>query len=222
MSKNSYRGLFVAFEGNDGAGKSTIAKEVFDILQQYNENVIFLDKNHPLMQSGYSMYHMAKIRDILWDYDISAPLHELGDTHWLLLLAAWFAALDSNVIQPALRDNKMIVSDGWYYKYLARFVLKNKYDNDFIRQLFYLCRQPDHVIFLDSKPELTYLRKNIVKPSESGQLENNIYYNFMSYQKEVRSIYEFFFANNWSIINSDAITADEVIRKSILIIKRNS
>ncbi|PQQ30291.1 thymidylate kinase [Photorhabdus luminescens] len=213
------RGLFIAFEGNDGAGKSTISREIYDILSLDYNNIVFLDKNYPLLPSGYSMYHMGKIRDILWDYDISAPLGELGDRHWILLIASWFSVLDSLIIQPCLLQGKIIICDSWYYKYLARFLLKSTELAELSKSVLSINTKPDMVIYLDVPPNIAEKRKRILKPSESGKLEINENYDFIEYQKHVLNQYQTFYDDTWKIIDTDTLTKDAVIKLIVDIIQ---
>ncbi|ACS84769.1 dTMP kinase [Musicola paradisiaca] len=215
------KGFFIAFEGNDGAGKSTVSRDIYDSIVTIYPNTTFLDKNHPVLESGYGMYHMGKIREILWDYDISAPLDELGDSHWLLLLSSWFAALDYGIIKPALNEGKIIISDGWFYKYIARFSLKNDIMRNIANEVFNLSTEPDLTIYLDVTPRVAATRKETLKPSESGMLENDKNLNFSSYQQLVREQYSKFFNDKWIHMNTTDLSPEYLKVHIIEIIKSN-
>ena len=108
------RGCFLVFEGPDGAGKALIAREVAAALSRGGRKVVSLQKSHPPSDSGYAAYHFARLREVLWEYEPTAPLATMGDQHWMLLIASWFHALDFYAIQPRLADGQTVLIDGWY------------------------------------------------------------------------------------------------------------
>ena len=182
-------GLFISFEGTDGAGKSTIARQVADRLKAQEPAIVFLEKNNPPLTSGYAMYHMTRLREVLWQYEPTAPLTELGDQHWLSLIASWFFAVQHCALAPLLDADRIVICDGWYYKYLARFLLKAEPVRAQSRQLFSMLAKPDFAIILDVDPKVALSRKRVLRPSETGALESGrtgAPGDFITYQARVR------------------------------------
>lgn len=97
---------YVAIEGVDGAGKSTVAREVAERLRGLGEKVRLVRE-----PGGTPMGE--QIRSLL--------LHDVDMSPWTeaLLFAAQRAQLASEVIAPALEEGEWVVSDRSYYSSLA-------------------------------------------------------------------------------------------------------
>lgn len=97
---------YVAIEGVDGAGKSTVARKVAERLRNLGEKVRLVRE-----PGGTPMGE--QIRALLLHDDDMAPWTEA------LLFAAQRAQLASEVIAPALAEGEWVVSDRSYYSSLA-------------------------------------------------------------------------------------------------------
>ena len=93
-------GVFIALEGVDGSGKSTIAKRLVQALQQAGQRAI-LTREPGGTTTG------EQIRAVLLG-QASSPI--LPTTE-MLLFAAARAQLVGEVIEPALRDGLIVVAD---------------------------------------------------------------------------------------------------------------
>jgi dTMP kinase len=221
--KESFAGRFISFEGADGSLKAVVARRVFEELRIKNNRVIFLEKNHPVMSSGYAAYHLARIREVLWDYESDAPLDALGDQHWLHLLASWFHALDHGVIQPAIERSDTVIANGWFYKYRSRFSLKANSFPDDSQHAFQRIKEPDLTILLDVNPEVALKRKGSnLKPSESGLMDGSSGQregSFLEYQTKVRANLIQNAGENWTVIDTSEMKIDAIVRRSIMAIE---
>lgn len=213
---------FIAFEGNDGSGKSTTAKLVADQLRDEGHDIFFLDKNCPTFESGYAAYHMGKIREILWDYENDAPLEVLGDRHWIDLIAAWFHGLENCVVMPQLDRGQTVISDGWVAKYLARFQLKDSAIAECANAVFSNVMVPDAVIFLDVEPQIAFDRKPSTKRSERGELEgaSKTGNTFVDYQKSVRERLLSIADDSWTYIETSFLNVEGTSRKAAEAVKQ--
>lgn len=97
---------YVAIEGVDGAGKSTVAREVAERLRSLGEKVRLVRE-----PGGTPMGE--RIRSLLLHDEDMAPWTEA------LLFAAQRSQLASEVIAPALDEGEWVVSDRSYYSSLA-------------------------------------------------------------------------------------------------------
>lgn len=98
--------LYLAIEGVDGAGKSTVAREVAGRLRGLGEEVRLVRE-----PGGTPMGE--QIRSLLLHGEDMAPWTEA------LLFAAQRAQLAAGVIGPALEKGEWVVSDRSYYSSLA-------------------------------------------------------------------------------------------------------
>jgi dTMP kinase len=100
VQANFLSGLFIALEGVDGSGKSTIAKRLVQELQEAGRRAI-LTREPGGTTTG------EQIRTVLLGQGSSAIL----PTTEMLLFAAARAQLVGEVIEPALRDGLVVVAD---------------------------------------------------------------------------------------------------------------
>lgn len=98
--------LYLAVEGVDGAGKSTVARAVAERLEAEGATVT-------LVREPGGTAIGEEIRSLLLDGQAMAPWTEA------LLFAAQRAQLASEVIGPALARGEWVVSDRTYYSSLA-------------------------------------------------------------------------------------------------------
>ncbi|MBC3365334.1 thymidylate kinase [Pseudomonas sp. SWRI154] len=218
MNNSTERSMFIAFEGTDGAGKSTIARATYSKMLDSFPGLSYIDKNRPPVTSGYTEFHMSRIREILWEYPDDAPLDQLGDRHWINLIAAWFQATDYAAITPLINAGISCIADGWYYKYLARFLLKNSDLAEEALTIFSTIRTPDAVIFLDVDPARAAQRKGAFRLSESGAYDGgneDRFNSFITYQNQVRSSYELCGLANWISIDTTDLSEEAVLDKAI-------
>ncbi|MGF6557819.1 dTMP kinase [Pseudomonas sp. S30_BP2TU TE3576] len=218
MKDTSQPAIFIAFEGTDGAGKSTVARATYDKILKSHAALQYIDKNRPPVSSGYSEFHMSRLREVLWDYPDQAPLEQLGDRHWLALITAWFQATDYGAIRPLVDSGMSCIADGWYYKYLARFLLKNEDLAEEALVVFSTIRKPDFVIFLDVDPVLAAQRKESFRLSESGAYDGgneDRIQSFIEYQNRVRSSYERCGLESWVRIDTTDLSEEAVLDKAV-------
>lgn len=135
-------GKYVALEGGDGTGKSTVAAALAAAIEETGAEVILVREpgGTPLGEA---------VRGLLLD---SATLDDWAEA---LLFAAQRAELARGVLAPALADGKWVVSDRTYYSSIAYQgharglgVAKVRH----INELGLAGVVPDHVFVLDVDP----------------------------------------------------------------------
>ncbi len=101
-------GLFISFEGNDGSGKSSAIKAVYDKLKELGYDVI-------LSREPGGSKIAEKIRELILDKD------NLGMDDWTeaLLYAASRREHIQKTILPALKEGKIILCDRFLDSSLA-------------------------------------------------------------------------------------------------------
>ncbi|MEX2133454.1 MAG: dTMP kinase, partial [Acidimicrobiia bacterium] len=99
-------GAYIAIEGGDGSGKSTVAMAVDERLKALGYETV-------MVREPGSTALGEEIRKLLLDGDHMAPWAEA------LLFAAQRAQLASEVIAPALDAGKWVISDRTYFSSVA-------------------------------------------------------------------------------------------------------
>jgi dTMP kinase len=178
------KGIFIAFEGCEGVGKSTQIELLKQYLVETNQPAVFTREpgGTPLAE---------KIREvILSDKNSVTPLTEA------YLFAAARAAHMREIILPALNEGKIVVTD--------RFILSSLAYQGKARGLGFstvldinkhACpRFPDITLFLDMKPSESFRKKN-GKAIEGDRMENEsdsfhnlVYQGFKEAQQNDKSI----------------------------------
>jgi dTMP kinase len=79
--------------------------------------------------------------------------------HWILLIASWYSALDR--IQPlfSAHADRIVVVDGWYYRNIAKTVVRAGGDERWLDSLFASAVNPNVVVVLDVDPEVAWTRR---------------------------------------------------------------
>jgi thymidylate kinase len=130
-------------------------------------------------------------------------------------MTAWFYALDRSIVQPFIAESRHVIVDGWFYKLLCRFSLKEGMDKAHLEACFTGLTIPDYVIFLDIDPTVAASRKTSFTYSESGHFDGwsgRTSANFIQYQTLVREeVIKLRNEKNWSTIRVDNLTIDEVV-----------
>ena len=109
-------GQFIAIEGTDGVGKTSLARRLADIsyetaLARLTEptaaitpdigggTVVFVPRRQVSATSTYAATLMEHLSTMLWH---SGDAQDLSDAFWVSLQAAWFTAHTETVIGPIL------------------------------------------------------------------------------------------------------------------------
>ncbi len=207
MIKDNRHGHFYCFEGIDGAGKTTMAKIMSDMLSSHTETIFIDKKNIELFQNHAVKLQMRNIKKALWDYPRDLDLEVMGDYHWITLIASWYSTLEHACIRPLTNAGKNVVVDGWIYKYVARFSLKESVSPELIKALFYNIPAPDRVFLLNVEPSVAAQRKGMIKASEAGTFDgeeaNSRVEGFVNYQAQVQqALYAIADENRWRVIDT--------------------
>lgn len=143
------RGLFIVFEGIDGAGKSTQVKMLAEALVRRGCSVeVCRDPGGTKMGE--------QIRKILLD-----PVEHIAPPAEALLYAASRAQLAAEVIRPALRRGKVVIGDRFSDSTLAYQGFGRGLPVDLLRQVNKLADgelAPDLTVLLDLPPEMVQER----------------------------------------------------------------
>jgi len=209
------QGIFITLEGIDGSGKDTQAKMLAKYLEKKGYSVLITRE-----PGGTSVGE--KIREIL----LNPEIEKVDSRAEVLLFAASRAQIVSNVIKPALKEGKIVISNryvdsSYTYQGMAReigldWVIEvNKWAT---RELL-----PDITFFLDIPEEV-----GLERVDRSRNIRDKIEKNGEIFQKKVREGYyklAKMFPERYRIIDSKRkeLLIHKDIRKEVdKFIKKNS
>ncbi|GIF01130.1 dTMP kinase [Paractinoplanes rishiriensis] len=168
-------GKFIALEGPDGVGKSTLAARLGDLDYTaavarldgagHGQRLVFVRRRQISATSDYSARIMSQLSTVLWH---SGDARDLPDAFWVAAQAAWFTAHATTVIQPLLAAGYDVIVDGWTHKFFSKLLLQGYTDNE-LQTIFGRIRMPDAVLLLTADIGALYDRRQArFRPAELG------------------------------------------------------
>ncbi|HDN83378.1 MAG TPA: dTMP kinase [Candidatus Altiarchaeales archaeon] len=136
--------MFIVLEGIDGSGKSTHSKLLGDFLRERGYNVLLTSEP---TNGKIGML----IREILAGKEKVDP-----KTLALLFTADRYEHIEKE-IEPALKENKIVISERYYHSTIA-YQSAQGVEKEWLFQLNRFAIKPDLVIVLDLKPEVALKR----------------------------------------------------------------
>ena len=179
---------YIAFEGIDGSGKTSIIEKLSDILNSQNkEPTIVREPGGTSVGEG--------IRKLLLSHDYQVnPLAEA------LLMSASRAQLIQEIVKPSLNSGKIVITDRSAYSSVAyqgvgrELGYKEIYElNDLAIESFW----PKKVVLLDIDPKISLSRQKIADRIGSGEIEffQKIRNGYLKLAKE--------FENDFLVLNAE-------------------
>lgn len=221
---NAVRGRFVCLEGIDGAGKTTAVAAVGELLRDRGVAVATVNRNALRCSSSYVDRHLVRLRRLIWEHSPGDPYLELGDLHWVHLQAAWYLAVGRCVITPLLEAGKLVLTDTWAHKFLAKVAMRPTVDFDRVQTAFADVLQPDLVIRLHLDPEVAAARKPVIAASEAGNHEGRLPLTpdgFVAYQRRLaRTLDEFAEARGWVTVDVNRLSVPQVAQLLAALVRR--
>ncbi len=200
MRNNETTGLLITFCGLDGCGKTTMINRLATDLR--NEYALFLTKQPT---------DFVRKSDIFRTY-MDCPDHSAYDYRSLSLLAASDRIQHtSKVIEPEMKDGKIVISDRYYYSCLANLRARGFTGDKWIYEIAESVAKPDLAFFLDVPVE-TAVKRVRSRPAESDR------YIDMELQYRLREEYLAICKSNGGIL----ISTDQPEEQCYSIIKQAS
>ena len=171
-------GRFIALEGTDGVGKTSLARRLADldydtavarlaeptVLEMGASPLVFVPRRQISSTSSYAATLMEHLSTMLWH---SGDAPDLSDAFWVSLQAAWFTAHTETVVGPLLSAGFDVVVDGWLFKFFAKLLLQGFTEPD-LAVIFNRVRVPDAVLLLQADVSAVYDRRRDFRPAELG------------------------------------------------------
>ena len=161
---------YIALEGGDGSGKSTVSAALRTRLEESGHSVV------AVREPGGTPIGEA-VRGLLLDSD------RLDEWAEVFLFAAQRAELASEVVAPALKAGQWVISDRTYYSSIAYQGRARGLGEDLVRSINETGLKgvtPDHVFVLDVDPKTALARQD--RPDRIGS-------EGVAFQAEVREGY---------------------------------
>jgi thymidylate kinase len=176
--------LLIAFEGIDGAGKTTTASLLAASLASSGYSASEANKREPRVTSPFAKEQLRALADRLWGIPHDDRLESLGDLHWIYLNAAYFAGIHYSM-SAELGPRGVIILDSWINKFVARVTTNGRFKIDEVLAILDPLPQPDMVFLLDVPPATADRRKSFVTDLERGSLGGG-HRDFETYQAIIR------------------------------------
>ena len=215
---------FVAFEGIDGAGKTTVSRLVHEKIAEQRPDALYFPKSSLHGITGYQAWHMKRLRELIWPKDDGGEHYKLGDEYWLHLVAAWYGIIAQEQVVPYAGDTRIAIFDSWCYRFMAKFTSKG-YDQEVVSQMFGHLPRPDVLIWLDVDPGTAWGRRQY-KQSEMGRWQEQVSpgrTTYVNYQEGIRrELAKMATAMAWTPIRVDPgvsvdtlaeMVVDEIVRR---------
>ncbi|MFJ8752176.1 dTMP kinase [Streptomyces sp. NPDC102441] len=162
------RGREITVTGIDGAGKSTLAARLHQVLNDAGQPAILVGKHSTEvpMDEELSVY-LDRLNALVYRRDARIA-QACGDHYWLLALAAWYTLQDQMMIKPALAAGTHVILDNAHHKILARYAVNPDVPTRLAEQVFAHLTEPDLVIFLRIGAREALARKGSFSSLETG------------------------------------------------------
>lgn len=201
------RGKFIAFEGSDGSGKSTVLSKVREYLEE--NNISYIITREP---GGTKIGE--QIRDILINNDNT----EMDDKTEALLFAAARAQSVEEKLKKELEQKELVISDRYVLSSLAYQGYARGLGVEGVRSIndFATSKlKPDYTFFLDVDPITVLERKKSQVEADRLEEEGNNFHEkvYIGYKKLIE--------NEKNLIVIDASKPiEEVVEQTIKNIKK--
>lgn len=169
------KGGFICLLGVDGAGKTTTAREIADIMRIVEEKTYpvyigwkpFLPTSKLMHLIGY--FFKKENKKTPKEYQRSEKCDFLNE---LIFLHFFFEHISRYLfeIYLKLRRTHCLVADRYFYDILAQNSRAN--NSKFLKLLLKIFPRPDLIFFLDNKPEVIFRRKKEFKIAELKRQRN--------------------------------------------------
>ena len=189
---------YIAFEGIDGSGKTSVVENLSDILNSQN-------KEHTIVREPGGTSVGEGIRELLLSHDYQVnPLAEA------LLFCAQRSQLIEEVVLPSLNNGVVVLSDRSAYSSVAYQGEGRGLGYEKIYQLNDISIQsnwPERVILLDIDPEVSLSRQQVADRIGSDKVEffQKVRTGYLKLAEEFKDSFLILNAENNIEVNIEAI-----------------
>ena len=179
---------YIAFEGIDGSGKTSIIENLSDILNSQN-------KDHIIVREPGGTSVGEGIRELLLSHD-----YQVNSLAEALLMSASRAQLIQETVKPSLDNGQIVITDRSAYSSVAYQGVGRELGYKKIYELNDLAIEsiwPKKVVLLDIDPKVSLSRQKIVDRIGSGEIEffQKVRSGYLQLAKE--------FENDFLVLNAE-------------------
>ncbi|SRR6266568_124088 len=202
--------MIVAFEGIDGAGKTTTAPLVAEALRLRGHSATSTTKRESIIEDPFAREQVEALAARLWGVPHDSRMNSVGTLHWVYLNAAFFTATHFALCEQ-LGQSEIVVMDNWINKFAARIIAAGELPYERVLEFLKTIPQPDIVVMLDVEPARAVSRKSAgASDAERGSLHGGRP-DFAAYQGVVRNnLLSMAHRFGWVIVSPGAKSAAEV------------
>ena len=174
MRSNTTNGFLITFCGLDGCGKTTMISRLFEDLRKERQLLLTKEPTDFVRQSNIFRTYM------------DCEDHSKYDYRSLSLLCASDRIQHSNkVIEPAMAEEKIVISDRYFYSCLANLCARGFEHDKWIYEVAESIVKPDIAFFLDVSVDEAINRVRS-RPSEKDRyIDIDLQYKLRKYYIEI-------------------------------------
>jgi len=166
--------MFIVLEGIDGCGKSTQSKLLSKWLKEHGKDVV--------LTAEPTKNEIGKfIREVL------AGNHEVDAKTLALLFTADRYEHLKTLVEPALKEGKIVVSERYYYSTIA-YQEAQGVERRWLIEMNKFARKPDITIVLDVDPKLGAGRTTTQEIFEKEEFLTKVRDNYMKFDEDLFKI----------------------------------
>lgn len=209
-------GKFIVIEGIDASGKTTVARLVCEQLKAGGHSCAYASKREPTVDDPEIGRYLQLLGSIIWAKDgTKTPWPFLSANQWVQQLMLWYSVLSTVYIRPLLRTHDYVVTDGWFYKLFARFLLDPEVDKEALAAFFPSVDIASPVFLLSVDPGTCWKRRGgHFAPTEMASYRAEItdpYAEFVRFQGQVfGNLADMAKRYGWNILEAGGLGADEI------------
>ena len=182
---------FYAFEGIDGAGKTTTIERVRRHYESLGRRVTVVGKHEQLelLEGPANELYRTLTENRLGGRTPREVLEFASRRYWLLYLALWHEFVSCYVCEASRSGAQMILADSWIYRPIARFSYAGDEDARFIQRCFDVAALPDRIFFLVAPVDVVYERRKAHPAKDFGVfdgLEGQSRKNYVAFQSAIQ------------------------------------
>ena len=218
---NNHGGQLIVLEGVDGSGKTTLSRETAKRLGDIG--FCYCSRKEIMRGDSFVATQMKKVASLMWTDNEGETDHQLPTHYWLYLQSLWYTMLSQFIIEPLLAHGKIVIVDGWFYKFIARLLVEN-FDSSYLYAIFSHVLEPDIVFLLDVDVEVIWNRGRPLRAYEMGShqgYQGSAKEAFMKLQlRTLHYLKRFAMDKKWHVLSIDEKASidecTELVRVNIL------